>query len=146
MFHAKYHWAVIALFVFLAGCQLQPPGKECFRSATGFDLPEEATAVHAKTFTVLPAGDTYYVKFSTTKDITAFIAEHFTPASWDEVERDITPPKDWKSDLPFWNRDEIKKGVCYEGQQEEGDEVSFISAMSYDPASGVLYFYGAQCR
>jgi hypothetical protein len=141
-YSSRAAFVLLGFLAFLAGCD-QPKGEECFRSATGFDLPEGVAAVHAKTITVVGVGDTHYVKFSATKDITAFLAKNFTPTTWSVIEDKMTPPEDWDKNLPFWDIEVIRKGVCYEGRQKEGD---FVSALSYEPASGVFYFYGAQCR
>ncbi|MCD4823860.1 MAG: hypothetical protein K8S55_04585 [Phycisphaerae bacterium] len=141
--------AELSLIVFLgclAGCDTpQPSGQQCFKWSTELDLPPGVTCLNAKTITVAFIGDTYYLKLKSEGDLTSFLNKHFSAETWDSVQEHMMPPEDWQNSLPFWNQAEMEGKTYYSGSHVDNDETTFVSYLSYDKETGIIYFVGMQC-
>jgi len=136
------------------GCHRAEPqsisqiGANDFRQSTGVDLPAGTECLEAKTITVVFVGDTYFLKIAAGKGFLDFLRANFESESWEIAQRDLVPPDDWITKLPFWDRAEIERANVYYSSSTKSPEgeILFHSVVAFNEATGIAYFVGAQCR
>jgi|GEM_PF-3363019 len=139
-------FALLLLASCVGGCASQAPADSCFKTATGLTLPKSISSLKAKTITVVFVGDTYYLKLVAESDISEFLDQHFVASTWASVKQQMTPPKNWVEDLPFWKQEEVEGKSYFSLDRTNASGTVFTSTLSYDQETGFIYFVGAEVR
>ncbi len=149
-------WFLLLIFsVFLAilfvGCfgKKAPTNADMrgwYKTSTGLNLPKDAKIIKGKKILVFPGWATYYLKIKVSASFKKVLEQQFNSTNWAVVD-DLTPPADWKKDLPFWNNSEIEGKKYFEKYNYNKGNVKnggFISTLSFDEETGIVYFVGSE--